>query len=103
MGDGRYVKDQTIVVPFLKWAGGKRWLAPRYRHLFPTSFTTYVEPFLGSGAVFFALQPKAALLSDRNPELINVYEQVRANWLEISRLLSEYHSVHCSGQRTCEP
>src|ERR1700730_15137464 len=42
--------------PFLKWAGGKRWFVQRYGHLLPSNFERYVEPFLGSGAVFFSLR-----------------------------------------------
>ena len=40
--------------PLLKWAGGKRQLLPLLREWYPARFTRYVEPFLGSGAVFFA-------------------------------------------------
>lgn len=63
--------------PFLKWAGGKGQLLQQYSPLFPTKWRTYVEPFLGGGAVFFHLQPSAAVLSDINEELINVYVAVR--------------------------
>ena len=59
--------------PFLKWAGGKRWLIQRRRDLFPKGYRRYVEPFLGGGAVFFDLVPKRALLADSNEELINAY------------------------------
>src|SRR6266550_8227463 len=39
--------------PFLKWPGGKRWLAPVLAHVFKDKFTgKYYEPFLGSGSVF---------------------------------------------------
>ena len=39
--------------PFLKWAGGKRWLAAMVRDLFADFAGTYFEPFLGGGAFFF--------------------------------------------------
>ena len=64
--------------PFLKWPGGKRWVA---RDLAPVITThlrgKYYEPFLGGGAVYFALRPKIAALSDINEDLINVYRQVK--------------------------
>ena len=62
--------------PFLKWAGGKSQLLPELRKLYPTKFAKYYEPFLGGGAVFFDLKPKNYLLSDINPELINVYKTI---------------------------
>lgn len=57
--------------PFLRWAGGKRRLAARLMdYLPPEPYGTYWEPFLGSGAMFFALGPKKARLADVNAELI---------------------------------
>ena len=75
-------------VPFLKWAGGKRWLAPKLSAVLNVqSGRRYVEPFLGSGAVYFRLQPQIAFLADSNPELIAAYRAVRDNpELIISRL-----------------
>lgn len=63
--------------PPVKWAGGKGQLLPQFEPLFPTSFGTYLEPFVGGGAVFFHLLPEKAILIDNNPELINFYLVVR--------------------------
>lgn len=63
--------------PFLKWAGGKSRLVPEILARFPARFGRYHEPFLGGGAVFFALDPASALLSDINQELIDAYRTVR--------------------------
>jgi len=66
--------------PFLKWPGGKRWLVPYVLPLLENrSFTRYIEPFLGGGAMFFGVLPPHAILSDINPELINTYLQVKNN------------------------
>lgn len=80
--------------PFLKWAGGKRWLAEHADELFPKNFNTYYEPFLGSGAIFFKLMPKKAVLADLNKELIATYRMVKSNSDTLEDRLSEYHESH---------
>ena len=64
--------------PFLKWPGGKRWLTGHILHfLADWKYGRYFEPFLGGGAVFFALQPTRAHLSDVNEDLVNTYVRVK--------------------------
>jgi hypothetical protein len=82
------------IEPFLKWPGGKRWLVTRHAALFPSDYERYVEPFLGSGAVFFHLAPRRALLADANPELINTYRCVRTAAATIERRLASLHERH---------
>jgi DNA adenine methylase len=65
------------VTPFLKWAGGKSELLPELGRRLPRSFGTYWEPFLGGGALFFAADPRTAVLSDLNEELVNCYKVVK--------------------------
>ncbi len=83
------------VTPFLKWPGGKRWLLP-YRGLFPKTFGRYVEPFLGSGSVFFGLNPTTATLSDVNPDLIACYKCIRSNWRKVYHGLVSLQPLHSS-------
>lgn len=74
--------------PFLKWPGGKRWLVPQLLELVANiEFNTYFEPFAGGAALFFALQPRRAVLSDVNTDLINTYRQVKSYSPEITRRL----------------
>ncbi len=88
--------DKKPIEPFLKWAGGKRWLVNHYSHFFEgIKFERYFEPFLGSGAVFFHLRPNQAFLSDLNEELINTYQGVKDVPDQIERLLKEHHKKHC--------
>jgi DNA adenine methylase len=63
--------------PFLRWAGGKRWLLRSIRKLPVASPGKYLEPFVGSGVMYFALDPPRAILSDINQDLITTYETVR--------------------------
>ena len=72
------VKAETKVKPFLKWAGGKTQLLPVLLELVPKDFKQYIEPFVGAGALFFALSGhRPALIADANEELINAYIAVR--------------------------
>jgi DNA adenine methylase len=64
--------------PFLKWAGGKRALLGELLPRFPMFDGTFIEPFLGAGAVFFAVDPDLAKIgNDFNGDLIEVYDVVR--------------------------
>jgi DNA adenine methylase len=66
------------VKPFLRWAGGKRWIAPRIAAILTSRIVErYYEPFLGSAALFFQLLPPRAVLSDINRDLTNCYDVVR--------------------------
>jgi DNA adenine methylase len=57
-------------------------------------FNKYIEPFLGSGAVFFHLQPKNALLTDKNKELIVTYEAIKRNWKKVYSELEIHQQKH---------
>src|SRR6266704_1367341 len=80
--------------PFLRWAGGKRWFAENYMELLPKKFNRYIEPFLGSGAIFFAVKPKTAILGDVNKELIETYVALKTNWRLVLRYLREHSKKH---------
>lgn len=88
-----YATDGPIT-PFLKWAGGKRWLARRCLDLFDTEYDRYIEPFLGGGSMFFALQPKKSILADCNKRLIETFVEVRRNPQGIASALERYQRLH---------
>jgi DNA adenine methylase len=81
--------------PLLKWAGGKRQLLPQLRRYYPRQFGRYIEPFVGSGAVFFdlhsigRLQDHDAVLIDSNADLIGCYTVVRDRPEEVAEALDE--------------
>jgi DNA adenine methylase len=91
--------------PLLKWAGGKRQLLPQLRRFYPATFTRYIEPFFGSGAVFFdlyaagRLDRRRAVLIDSNPDLVGCYEAVRDAPDEVARALDGLAAARASGAR----
>lgn len=74
--------------PFIKWAGSKRFLLKHFVDLLPSKYGTYWEPFLGSGSLFFLMQPTQAVLSDACSELISTYTAVRDNPSAVLRFLT---------------
>jgi DNA adenine methylase len=84
--------SNRLARPFLKWAGGKRQLLPQLLHYVPENYGTYLEPFVGAGALFFALPPHKSEISDINPELINAYLQIQKAPDEILQFLATYHN-----------
>jgi len=68
--------------PFVKWAGGKRQILEEIINQIKEASEgldsfTYYEPFIGGGAVFFALHNSKAVINDLNSELINCYLVIR--------------------------
>jgi DNA adenine methylase Dam len=68
---------KDAAAPFLRWAGSKRKLLPHLAPYWGSSYTRYVEPFMGSASLFYAANPSAAILSDINHELVNAFVSVR--------------------------
>ncbi len=96
---------QTTVRPFLKWAGGKSQLLQRYHSLFPEELKngtvdSYVEPFLGGGAVFFEVAQSYAIqrasLSDVNRDIVLAYRVVRSAVDELIGCLEPYARKYTS-------
>ncbi len=83
-------------VPFLKWAGGKRSLLSDIAKYFPEKVGTYWEPFVGGGAVFFAMADRMdrAILSDANEELICAYHVVQTQVDDLIEALREHRKKH---------
>ena len=81
-----------IIEPFIRWAGGKTWLIPHLSSIIGnTHINHYHEPFLGGGAVFFALDHrKKSYLSDANEQLVNAYIQIRDNPQVVINCFSQF-------------
>ena len=92
-----------VVRPILKWAGGKRQLLPALRRYYPAAFSRYVEPFLGSGAVFLDCHNRGLLdgrdvrLSDINADVIGCYRMVRDDVEAVVEALQRLDRGHRAG------
>jgi DNA adenine methylase len=98
--------ENKIAKPFLKWAGGKTQLIVEIEKALPLQFIrskfTYIEPFVGSGAVLFWMlnnfpNMEKAVINDINEDLINTYKTIASKPLELISILeilqNEYHSL----------
>jgi DNA adenine methylase len=85
-------EQDTPLRPYLKWAGGKRQLLSEIGKHLPESREgyTYYEPFVGAGAVLFALRPARAVINDRNVQLMAAYAAVRDSVETLIALLNTY-------------
>jgi DNA adenine methylase len=104
---------KTVAKPFVKWVGGKGQLVSSIEKLLPQEFfgfsdMTYIEPFVGGGAVFFWMLEnipaiKKAVINDINPDLTNAYQTVRDNVHELIAVLKdiqeEYHALRTEDDR----
>lgn len=86
MSDKFQTREMLLHQPVLRWAGGKTKLMPEIRRHFPVDPTKrWIEPFIGSGAVFLNVFSENALLADNNPDLISFFEAVQKNPGELLR------------------
>lgn len=104
---GSFIADnKSVAKPFLKWAGGKTQLISEIERNLPSKLVqgnfTYIEPFVGSGAVLFWMlnnfpNLKKAVINDINQDLINTYKTIASNPNELISILeilqNEYHDL----------
>lgn len=91
-----------IAKPFLRWAGGKTQLLPELFKMLPSDHDKrcYFEPFLGGGALFFALRPTHAVLADKNDSLCNCYLHVKRSLPNVIRELASLRDRHIQDAET---
>lgn len=80
--------------PFLKWVGGKRSILPELISRLPKEYDSYHEPFIGGGALFFAVKPEKAYLSDINFHLVITYQAVRDDVEGLIKQLKIHQKKH---------
>lgn len=89
------MSKNILISPIVKWVGGKRQLLSDIMPLINKNCSTYVEPFIGGGAVLFEFQPQRAIINDLNSELINVYLTVRNFSEELIEELEKHNKNNC--------
>ena len=63
--------------PLIKWTGGKFRELKYFSEFLPSKIDKYIEPFFGSGAVYFFLEPKRALINDKSKDLMIFYSLIK--------------------------
>jgi DNA adenine methylase len=107
--------DKMIAKPFLKWAGGKTQLINDIERSLPSEIInkkfTYIEPFVGSGAVLFWMinnfpKMQKAVINDINADLINAYRTIASKPKELISILeifqNEFHELNSFAEKKKE-
>lgn len=63
--------------PIVKWSGGKKDELKQILPHIPNDIDTYLEPFIGGGAVYFHLNPERAVINDVHKELVDFYQSIK--------------------------
>ena len=84
----------------LRWVGSKKRLINHIIQNLPQNINNYYEPFLGSAIVYLYISCKKAYINDYNRDLINIYKQIKTNYLDLIILLEEYYKQYMSSNDT---
>lgn len=94
---------EKVAKPFLKWAGGKTQLIEQIENQLPENIIennfTYIEPFVGSGAVLFWMldqfpNMQGAIINDINTDLTNCYISIKEDVENLINILSVWQSEY---------
>ncbi|MDE7390296.1 MAG: Dam family site-specific DNA-(adenine-N6)-methyltransferase [Lachnospiraceae bacterium] len=89
------------MTPVLKWAGGKTQLIEPIMSKIPKYYNNYFEPFIGGGAILFAVSPQNAYINDTNEQLINLYIQLKNSPDIVTATVDELDKVECNKEQYC--
>jgi len=68
--------DKISLKPLIKWSGGKSDEIKQFEKYLPSTYDTYIEPFIGGGSLYFYLGPTKSIISDVHNDLIDLYRSV---------------------------
>ena len=86
-------RKNKLVMPVVKWVGGKRQLLEEIISRLPKTYGTYYEPFFGGGAVLFSVQPSKAVINDLNSALITTYKTIKDKPEELIEDLKKHENT----------
>jgi len=86
------INDRKLSLsPIIKWSGGKKDEIKKFINYIPKTYDTYLEPFIGGGAVYFYINPHKAVISDVHTELIDFYQSIKNGYSnEIYNFMKEH-------------
>lgn len=88
--------------PMIKYRGGKSKEISYFIRNMPEKYSTYIEPFLGGGALYFYLQPEKAIINDVNFRLYSFYKEIQERYQEARSQLDELQRTYEENQRLYE-
>ncbi|OPZ93185.1 MAG: Modification methylase DpnIIA [Firmicutes bacterium ADurb.Bin419] len=88
--------------PLIKYRGGKSNEIPHFIKYVPETFSRYIEPFVGGGALFFYLQPQTAIINDVNTRLYDFYKEVKEEYSKVRIQLDRLQEIYEKNQADYE-
>ena len=84
-------QDRKSLKPIIKWSGGKQDEIKQIAPYIPKTYSTYLEPFIGGGALYFHLNPEKAVINDVHKELIDFYQSIKnGNAMDIYNFMKDH-------------
>jgi len=78
---------------FFRWPGNKSKYLTHILPLVPKDYNTYIEPFVGSGAMFLSIQPSKWIINDLNKDIFNIWNHVKNNLDKILFSFDSFQNV----------
>jgi DNA adenine methylase len=88
--------------PFIKYRGGKAAEIHQFLDYFPEQFDTYIEPFVGGGAVYFYLEHEKNIINDINTKLMSLYKEIKEEYPKLRKQLDQLEEIYHQNQREYE-
>jgi len=85
------VINNKSLLPLIKWSGGKKDEIKKFIDYIPKTYDTYLEPFIGGGAVYFHINPQKAVINDVHTELVDFYKSIKNGYTDKIYNFMEQH------------